>query len=646
MRRRDRRLPVGAEVDAEGASFRVWAPVAANLSVILLDGRTFDLQPEADGYHSGHVAGLGHGDRYWLQPGDGPKLPDPASRWQPDGPLGASMLIDGDRFAWTDAGWTGLDRRDQVLAELHVGTFTPAGTFRAAIERLPHLAEVGITAIELMPVNEFQGAFGWGYDGVGLYAPYHHYGTPDDLRALVDAAHGLGLGVVLDVVYNHLGRGGAFLEEFAPAYYSQRYLTDWGKALNFDGPDSGPVREWVVGNGRYWVEEFHLDGFRIDATQNIYDFDEGDEHILAEFARVARAAAGERTLFIAGENEPQDASLVRAPQDGGLGLDALWNDDFHHCARVALTGRNEAYFTDYRGSPQEFVSLAKRGFLYQGQRYRWQDQPRGTPTAGLDAARFVTFLQNHDQLANSGLGNRLHRHAAPGSYRALTALLLLGPATPMLFQGQEFAASAPFLYFADNQGEPADAVDAGRKAELSQFPSLATQAMQDMLPRPDDPATFARCKLDWSERDAHAAELRLHRDLIRLRKADPALIQARAAGAFDGAVLSAAAFCLRFFGAEGDDRLLLVNLGIDLELVVMPEPLLAPPAGYDWAVAWSSEDPVYGGGGTPELRADRAWILPGQATLLLRPGPLTAPHRTALDKALEQAERLRGAEEG
>ena len=641
--RRGRRLPVGAEPDGEGASVRVWAPAVDRVALALGDGRRHALEAEGQGYHSGHVPGLGHGEAYWLLPGDGPPVPDPVSRCQPQGPLGPSLLIDPGRFAWSDAGWAGLGRDDQVLSEVHVGTFTPEGTFRAAIGRLPELAEVGITAIELMPVNEFPGGFGWGYDGVGLFAPYHGYGEPDDLRALVDAAHGLGLGVILDVVYNHLGPGGEFLERFSPTYYSERYLTDWGKALNFDGPGSGPVREWITANGRYWVEEFHLDGFRIDATQNIYDFDDGHEHILAEFARVARTAAGSRALYIVGENEPQDTSLIRPRQQGGLGLDALWNDDFHHAARVALTGRNEAYLTDYRGRPQEFVSLAKRGFLYQGQRYRWQEQPRGTPTAGLGGASFIAFLQNHDQLANSGLGHRLHRLAAPGHYRALTALLLLGPATPMLFQGQEFGASAPFRYFADYSGERADAVAAGRKAEVSQFPSLATEAMQARIPRPDDPETFRACKVDWAERAANGTHLALHRDLLRLRASDPVLVAARKADALDGAVLGGDAFCLRFFGAEGDDRLLLVNLGSDLELAIMPEPLLAPPAGHDWALAWSSEDPAYGGGGAPAPRADRPWIIPGAAALLLAPGPCTAERHTGLEKALDQAARLRAA---
>ena len=637
-----RRLPVGAEVTPGGTDFRVWAPAASGLQLAVIDGPTLDMMPEGNGYFSLSVPGVSAGDRYWLRPGSGPLLPDPASRCQPEGPLGPSRLVDPATFAWSDQAWPGVDLRDLVIYEMHVGTFTAEGTWEAAIGRLPHLAELGVTLIEMMPVNEFPGTFGWGYDGVGLFAPYHGYGTPDDLRAFVDAAHALAIGVILDVVYNHLGRGGEFLEQFAPDYYSRDYLTDWGKALNFDGENSGPVREWVVSNGRYWVSEFHFDGFRIDATQNIYDFGQG-EHILAEFARCARAAADGRTLYVVGENEPQDSRLLRPPSEQGLGLDALWNDDFHHAARVALTGRNEAYFTDYRGSPQEFVSAAKHGFLFQGQRYRWQEQSRGTSTTGIAPHRFVTFLQNHDQLANSGLGLRLHRHADPGSYRAMTALLLLGPGTPMLFQGQEFAASQPFLYFAGVEGEVADDVDRGRKAELSQFPSLATPSMQAAMARPDAPETFARCKLDWVECTAHGEHLRLHRDLIALRRRDPTLSAARAGGAVDGAVLADRAFCLRFAGEAGDDRLLVINLGRDLELCVMPEPLLAPPAGHDWALLWSSEDPAYGGSGAQHPRADSTWTLPGRAALLLAPGPQTAMRKSERDKALEKAAALRAA---
>lgn len=639
----DRRLPIGAEPQGGATHFRVWAPAARRVAVVLEEGEQA-LDPEPDGYFSVHVAGIGHGSRYGFRLDGGQTRPDPASRFQPDGPLGLSMVIDPGRYAWRDQGWPGVPRQGQVLYELHVGTFTPEGTWRAAARHLPGLAELGITCIEMMPVNEFPARFGWGYDGVDLFAPTRLYGEPDDLRFFVDEAHRHGIGVILDVVYNHVGPIGSFLKEFSPTYFSQRYITDWGQALNFDGEGSAPVREFVVANACCWVDEFHFDGFRIDATQNIYDFGEG-EHILAELARRARETAGPRQLLIVGENEPQTTRLIRPREQGGLGLDALWNDDFHHSGRTALCGRREAYFTDYRGSPQEFVSLAKYGFLYQGQRYRWQDQARGTPTRGLEPEQLVTFLQNHDQLANSGRGLRVHQIAGPGRLRALTALLLLGPWTPMLFQGQEFAASQPFFYFAGFEGELADQVDQGRKREVSQFPSLATPEIQAVLPRPDDPRTFEACKLDWTERERNREAVALHRDLLRLRRLDRTLAAARRPGGVDGAVLGPEAFVLRFFGDDADDRLLLVNLGADLELTIMPEPLLAPPEGHDWKLQWSSEHPAYGGTGAQHPSPDRAWVLAGRAAMLLQPGPPSPQRRTELQKALDKAAEIRAKAE-
>jgi maltooligosyltrehalose trehalohydrolase len=653
-----RRLPVGAEVQegGRGVHFRVWAPAARRVAVFLEEdgGGERELAAEAGGYFAGLVEGIGHGARYRFRLDGGEALPDPASRRQPEGPHGPSEVVDPGRYRWRDAGWRGVPRRGQVLYEMHVGTFTPEGTWRAAAARLPFLAEVGITCVEMMPVNEFPGEFGWGYDGVNLFAPYHRYGEPDDLRSFVDEAHRHGLGVILDVVYNHLGPGGDdLLQAYAPAYFNGRYDTDWGEALNFDGEGCGPAREWVVANGVHWIAEYRFDGFRIDATQNVYDFDEGHEHVLAEFARAAREAAaadGGREILLVGENEPQIMRLIRPREEGGYGLDCLWNDDFHHSAIVALTGRNEAYLTDHRGTPQEFVSAAKYGFLYQGQRYRWQGQPRGTTTEGLEPAQFVNFTQNHDQIANMGRGLRQHHLAGAGRNRAVTALLLLSPGTPLLFQGQEFGASQPFLFFLDNAHDPeqAEAVDKGRRREVSQFLSLAEPEVQAVLRRPDDPETFRACKLDWAEAERNREHVLLHKDLLRLRREDPTLVAARRPRdgggrgcGVDGAVLGPDAFCLRFMGPGDDDRLLLVNLGADLELAVMPEPLLAPPTGTDWAVLWSSEHPKYGGIGAQHPRPDRVWVLPGHGALLLRPGPLLMERKTELQKALEKAEALR-----
>lgn len=617
-----RRLPVGAEVLDDGAThFRVWAKGRRRVKVVVEHAsglRSFVLAREGDGYFAGQ-GDVGAGTRYRFRLDDGPELfPDPASRFQPDGPHGASQVIDPRTFRWTDQKWPGRGLDGLVLYEMHIGTFTAEGTWDAARARLPDLVQLGITAIEVMPVADFPGRFGWGYDGVNLFAPTRLHGQPDDFRRFVDEAHALGLAVILDVVYNHLGPDGNYLKVYSPAYFTDRYKNEWGEAINFDGPDAEPVRAFFLANAKYWIDEFHLDGMRLDATQQI--FDSSSEHILTALGREIRAAARGRQTVIVAENEPQHGKLVRAVERGGYGLDALWNDDFHHSALVALTGRNEAYYSDYWGSPQELLSAVKWGFLFQGQRFSWQKKRRGTPTWDLAPAQFINFIQNHDQVANSGRGLRCHLLTSPGRYKALTALLLLGPGTPMLFQGQEFAASSPFLYFADHGAELAKLVAQGRHQFLAQFPSLATPEGQTVPPAPDDPQTFACCRLDWTERDKNVAMVALHTDLLRWRREDPVLRAPRARGV-DGAVLGHSAFVLRFFEEQGADRLLLVNLGRALQVNPAPEPLLAPPEDQRWQIAWSSEDIRYGGCGTPPLEGPDNWRIPGEAAVLLLPGP-------------------------
>lgn len=631
--KRHRRLPVGAEVLPEGGvHFRVWASRRQRVEVMLEGGPketpgalplAVALAPEAEapGYFSTLVTAAGAGTLYRYRLDGGPALyPDPVSRFQPSGPPGPSQVIAPGTFQWTDSAWPGVPLEGQVIYEMHLGTFTPKGTWEAASRELPELADAGMTLIEIMPVADFPGRFGWGYDGVNLFAPTHLYGTPDACRRFVDQAHALGLGVILDVVYNHFGPDGNYLMQFSPEYFTDRYPTDWGKAINFDGEQAGPVREFFLANAGYWIDEFHFDGLRLDATQNIYDT--SSDHILAAIARRVRQAARGRSTFLVAENEPQHTKLVRPPAQGGYGLDALWNDDFHHSAMVALTGRQEAYYTDYWGTPQEFISACKWGYLYQGQRYTWQKQRRGTPAFGLKPATFVTFFQNHDQIANSGRGLRCHLLTSPGRYKALTAVLLLGPGTPMLFQGQEFAASSPFWYFADFPEALARLVCQGRAESLKQFRSLDNPAMQAGLPRPEDPRTFERSKLDLSERQRHTEIYALHRDLLRLRRQDPVLCEAQRPGGMDGAVLGPEAFVLRFFGVYGNDRLLIVNLGRDLPLVPAPEPLLAPPEEREWQTLWSSEDPRYGGCGTAPLDTEQNWQIPGHAAVVLWPTPV------------------------
>jgi len=610
-----RRLPVGAEVSPEGVHFRVWAPALKTVDVVVAGGKPVSLQSEQAGYFSGLVPDARVGSRYKYRIDGGELCPDPASRFQPDGPHGDSQVVDPAAFSWTDRDWRGVMLPHQVIYEMHIGTFTQQGIWSSAADELPQLADTGITVLELMPVAEFPGRFGWGYDGVQWFAPAHIYGCPDDFRRFVDRAHALGMGVILDVVYNHLGPDGNYIGKFAPQFFCEK-TTDWGPAINYDAEDCGPVREFVIANACYWMDEFHLDGLRLDATQDIHDASE--DHILREMAREVRKRVAPRQVIFIAENEPQQTKLVRPADQGGYGLDGLWNDDFHHSAIVALTGHNEAYYTDYLGTPQEFVSSMKYGYLYQGQRYKWQKKRRGTPALDLDPAAFVTFIQNHDQIANSGYGKRCNALTSPGKLRAITALMLLAPGTPMLFQGQEFAASSPFLFFADQSSELNAQIRRGRAEFLSQFPSLATPELQARLSDPSDPATFERCKLDFAERETHREVFDLHRDLLRLRRDDPVL-RAQKRHGLDGAVLSSEAFLLRYFGADAADRLLLVNLGCDLHFNPAPEPLLAPPLGHEWSLLWSSEDPKYGGNGTPPLDTEQNWRIPGWAAVLLKP---------------------------
>ncbi len=621
-----RRLPIGAEpISGGGVAFRVWAPKCKTAEVVFENSATpaLTLQPEASGYFAGTSPDAKTGDRYRIRLNERETLyPDPASRFQPDGPHGASEIVNPAAYRWHDAEWLGLCAAGQVLYEMHIGTFTQEGTWAAAAAELDSLKEVGVTCLEVMPVNEFPGKFGWGYDGVDQFAPFHHYGTPDDFRRFVDRAHALGLGVILDIVYNHFGPDGNYITAFSDHYFNSDHKTDWGDALNFDGEQSGPVREFFVSNAVYWITEFHLDGFRFDATQAFVD--QSGHHILAEIPQQCRKAAGKRSIYLVNENEPQDTKLVRAHDTGGFGMDALWNDDFHHSAIVAVSGHREAYYTDHPGAPQEFISAAKWGYLYQGQHYSWQKQRRGTISRDLPPTAFVHFLQNHDQIANSGRGYRLHQIASPGEMRAITALLLLMPQTPMLFQGQEFATSSTFHYFADQQSELGKLIRAGRAKELSQFPSAASAEMQARLHDPTDERTFIRSKLDHAERTqpVHAEIFQLHKDLLALRRSEPTFRRTQRRGDIDGAVLGPGAFVLRYFSEDGDDRLLIVNLERDLPLHVAPEPLLAPPANRRWANVLSTEDPKYGGSGTAPLDTEQeGWFIPGRCAVVLKPMP-------------------------
>lgn len=608
-----RHYPIGAEIfPNKGVDFRVWAPDYQKVSLVFENqSKGLPMKREKDGYFSIFVPNVEEGSLYWFKLGTREKLmTDPASRYQPLGVFGPSCVIN-PKYEWTDDNWKGIEIKGQIIYEMHIGTFTPEGTFNAAAEQLEELAKLGITAIELMPLNEFYGHFGWGYDGVNLFAPTHLYGTPNQLKNFINQAHKFGLAVIHDVVYNHLGPEGNLMFNFSKDYVNKKLENEWGDPINFDSPQ---VREYFLTNARYWIQEYHFDGLRIDATP--YFFCSTPVHILSELTKVTKKAGGKRKTIIIGENEPQNTNLIRPFEEGGNNFDALWNDDFHHSAHVRLTGKREAYYTDYLGSSQEFISSLKYGFLYQGQYYAWQKKPRGVPHLNIPFESMILFIENHDQIANSGLGLRLHQLSDPGNYKALTAVLLLGPNIPMLFQGQEFGSTSPFFYFADHSENLSKLVLAGRKNNLAQFPRLAIREIYEQLPNPEDPITFMKCKLNFNERIENAALYALHKDLIKLRKTD-LVFKDMTNVIIDGAVLSSDVFIIRYFGEDKGDRLLIINFGPDLYYSPSPEPLIVAGLNLKWKIIWSSESTKYGGEGTPPINIPFLKVL-GHSAIVLK----------------------------
>jgi maltooligosyltrehalose trehalohydrolase len=633
-----RRREPGAHVVEGGTSFRVWAPEAKRVEVVPEGGRgRLELERQEDGYFFGVYPGMRGGNRYKFSMDGGEGYPDPASRYQPEGPHGPSEVVDAGAYRWgaREREWGGVSIDHQVLYEVHVGTFTREGTFAAAAKEFGRLREMGITVLELMPVAEFAGRVGWGYDGVALFAPFHHYGGPDDLRRMIEAAHGEGLAVILDVVYNHLGPEGNYLGKFARQYFAE--TTEWGEGINFDGEQSGPVREFFLANARQWIAEYHFDGLRLDATQAIKDRGAHGKHILREIGEAVREAAQGRETIVLAENEPQDSCLVCSVEKGGYGLDAVWNDDFHHSATVCLTGKREAYYSDHLGRPQEFISAVKYGYLYQGQYYSWQKQRRGVSSLGLNPKAFVTFIENHDQVANLGRSRRMRMLASPGKYRAMTGLWLLMPGTPMFFMGQEYGATTPFHYFAGHTGDLARAVSEGRADFMRQFPSQDTPEMRERFADPNAEETFESSRLDAGERGRYPEIERLHRDLLELRRTDPVL-RRQEYGRIDGAVLGESCFVLRYFTDDEEDLLLVVNFGAGLDLPHLPEPLTAPPAGAEWEVMWASEWPEYGGSGATAPGRSGAWKVDGETTMLLRGRAVEGPVTPEREKSGLKAE--------
>jgi maltooligosyltrehalose trehalohydrolase len=581
--------PFGATMEPGGVAFRLWAPGCDRISLVLEhETAPAPMAPRPDGFFELFVEGVAAGTLYRYELPDGKRVPDPASRFQPDDVDGPSEVVDPAAYVWKET-WSGRRWDEIVLYELHVGAFTPQGTFLAVIEKLDHLVELGVTAIEIMPVADFHGRRNWGYDGVLLYAPDSSYGRPEDFKALVDAAHARGVAVLLDVVYNHLGAVGNYLHAYAPAFFTARHKTPWGDALNFDGDDAGPVRAFIIGNAQYWIDEFHLDGLRLDAVHAI--FDDSAKHILDELAERLRAGAT-RPLHLLVENESNEpARLVRRGCDP-VQYTAQWNDDAHHVLHVAATHERAGYYEAYEGDASLLGKALAEGFAYQGQLMPYRGAPRGAPSADLPPGAFVAFIQNHDQIGNRAFGDRLNKIAPPEALRALAAIYLLLPQTPMIFMGEEWGAEQPFLFFCDFAGDFAEAVRAGRRDEFSRFPEFADPALRDKIPDPLAESTFRAAKLDWTRIDR--GHLGHYRALLKARRISitPLLPHIRSGGS--AVVFGAEAVRVRW---QAGGRVLILDANLSARRCEFPavrgrilwsEGETAGALG-PWSVRWSLE---------------------------------------------------------
>jgi maltooligosyltrehalose trehalohydrolase len=497
-------------------TFKVWAPGRRRVELIA-DGHRLPMTPTEGGCWEVSDGDSHAGTRYGFSLEGGVTRPDPRSESQPDGVFGLSEVVDHNLQVWSDAGWTGVTLAGAVLYELHVGTFTPEGTFDGVIERLPHLVDLGVDAIELMPVAEFAGERGWGYDGVDLFAPHHSYGGPLGLKRLVDACHASGLGVVMDVVYNHLGPAGNFLSEFGP-YFTERHHTDWGSAINFEGPGSDEVRRFIVDNAVAWIRDYHVDGLRLDAVHAIMD--QSPVHVLEQLASEVKKLGAQlrRATFVIAESDLNDPRFVGKRDAGGYGLDAAWADDWHHALHTVLTGERTGYYEDF-GSLDQLAKALRQAWVYDGEWSTHRQKTRGRKApAGIPTHAFVIAAQNHDQVGNRATGDRLAAQVDEDALKAAAALLLTAPFTPMLFQGEEWAASSPFQYFTDHDPALGKAVRDGRRREFAAF-----GWNPDVVPDPQDPHAFGRSKLAWSEIEEplHRRMLDWYQALIQLRRRLP-----------------------------------------------------------------------------------------------------------------------------
>ncbi|MEO8358786.1 MAG: malto-oligosyltrehalose trehalohydrolase [Vicinamibacteria bacterium] len=523
---RHHEMPFGASmIETGGVRFALWAPSAGPVTLELGADDTAGAHPmmrDDAGWHSVTIEAAREGDLYRFRLPGGTTVPDPASRYNPSDVHGPSQVVNPRAYQWRHADFPGLPWEQAVIYELHVGAFSPQGTFAAVQDRLPELVSLGITAIELMPVADFPGGRNWGYDGVLPFAPDATYGTPDDLKALIDAAHGLGIMMILDVVYNHFGPDGNYLHGYCPEFFNPKEKTPWGDAINYDGEKSRTVRDYFIHNALYWTVEFGFDGLRIDAVHAIRDA--SARGIIQEICEALQSGPGrDRHVHVVLENDANEASLLARVQGGGTkAATAQWNDDLHHAAHVLVTGESDGYYQDYADAPLALFGRAlAEGFVYQGQASAFRDgAPRGEPTRHLPQSAFVSFLQTHDQVGNRAFGDRLHAFGDPMLLRAALACLLLSPHTPLLFMGEEFAATTPFLFFCDFSGDLADAVARGRREEFGRFAAFSDPGARARIPDPNALSTFLASKLQWHERDSlpHSRVLGEIRELLDLRR--------------------------------------------------------------------------------------------------------------------------------
>jgi maltooligosyltrehalose trehalohydrolase len=592
--KRVHRMPFGAEPTEAGVRFRLWAPSASAVALCLDQGEPLPMRAEAGGWYALTTDKATAGSRYRFRIDGELQVPDPASRYNGEDVHGPSEVIDPSGFDWQDDGWRGRPWHEAVVYELHVGSFSDSGDFAGVEAKLDELVAAGITAVELMPVADFPGERNWGYDGVLPFAPDSSYGQPEDLKRLVQSAHRKGLMVLLDVVYNHFGPEGNYLHAYAKPFFTDKHQTPWGAAINFDDAGSRQVRDFFIHNALYWLEEYHLDGLRLDAVHAIRD--DSKQHILAELAEAVRAGPGrERQVHLVLENEANNARYL------SWGYDAQWNDDIHHCFHVLLTGEADGYYSDYADKPHwRLARCLAEGYAYQGEHSQYHKAPRGEPSRGLPPLRFVSFLQNHDQIGNRAFGERLTELAPPEALKAAMAILLLAPSPPMLYMGEEWGTRRRFPFFCDFGPELAKAVTEGRRREFARFERFQDPKVRDTIPDPSEPATFEAARLDWRERDQpeHAAWLAHVRQLLQIRRDElmPRLENLPGAAA-EFQVLNGQGIAVAWQLGDGSRLTLTANLSDQALAEPLPEgrPLFVSAAVEGdrlppWSVAWLLEN--------------------------------------------------------